>query len=197
MHSSENFHNEHPKGEGRLEVICGPMFSGKTEALLKRVEEARSSGKETVVIKPATDIRYSDNKVVSHDKTAVEAVVVESSMEILSRVNEAEVVAIDEVQFFDSDIVGVCRQLVERGIYVVASGLDLDSNAKPFGSMPELLVYADSVVKLQAVCNQTGAPARYTYRHSGGNETVELGEKDIYMPLSRNAFLEAMKNKGE
>lgn len=197
MQSSENFHNDAPVGEGRLDVICGPMFSGKTGELIKRVEQARSEGNRVVVIKPSIDTRYSRKKVVSHDKIEVEAVVVGESREIMVAVQHADVVAIDEVQFFDEGIVDVCRELANKGLKVVVCGLDLDSNGSPFGSMPELLVYADEVVKLQAVCSQTGAPARFTFRHSGGNDTVELGESDIYMPLSRRAFLKEMNKKAK
>ena len=197
MQMAENFHNDGPAKGGCLEVICGPMFSGKTRELLKRVELAKAEGWRVVVIKPSIDNRYSENKVVSHDKVEADAVVVGESRRILEAVQHAEMVAIDEVQFFDAGIVDLCQTLVNRGVKVVVSGLDLDSSGKPFGSMPELLVYADEVLKLQAVCSQTGEPARYTYRHSGGNNTVEVGEKDLYMPLSRNAFLKEMNKEAK
>ena len=195
MQIAEKFHNDTSARGGRLEVICGPMFSGKTMELLKRVELAKANGRRVVVIKPSIDTHYSENKVVSHNKVEADAVVVGKSNEILEAAQNAEVMAIDEVQFFDAGIVDLCQTLVNRGVRVVVCGLDLDSSGKPFGSMPELLVYADDVVKLHATCSQTGEPARYTYRHSGGNNTVEVGEKNLYMPLSRNAFLKEMNKK--
>lgn len=197
MQIAENFHNDALARGGLLEVICGPMFSGKTGELLKRVELAKDEGRYVVVIKPSIDTRYSENKVVSHDKIEADAVVVGGSKEVFESVQNAEVVAIDEVQFFDAGIVDICQTLVNRGVRVVVCGLDLDSSGKPFGSMPELLVYADDVLKLHATCSQTGEPARYTFRHSGGNNTVEVGEKDLYMPLSRNAFLKEMNKEAK
>ena len=174
-------------------MICGPMFSGKTGELLKRVELAKDEGRYVVVIKPSIDTRYSENKVVSHDKIEADAVVVGGSKEVFESVQNAEVVAIDEVQFFDAGIVDICQTLVNRGVRVVVCGLDLDSSGKPFGSMPQLLALAEEVTKLHAVCVETGRSAHFSHKIAGSSETVELGEKDKYIPLARHAFVAARK----
>lgn len=198
MHSTENFHSHLPLGEGRLEVICGPMFSGKTEELLRRIKRARIASQPMVLFKPAVDTRYSECDVVSHDKTSMEAVVVRSSDDILNHIEKCEkpvlVVAIDEAQFFDEKLPSICNKLANNGRRVIVAGLDLDSDGKPFGSMPQILALAEEVTKLHAVCVETGRAAHFTYRHAGGDDTIMLGEKDKYVPLSRNACLAARKD---
>jgi len=192
MHRSDSY-----LGEGRLEVICGPMFSGKTEELLRRVRRSLIAKLPTLLVKPATDTRYAVGDVVSHDKTAMPSVVVEKSSDILDVLEvdgrQALVVAIDEAQFFSDDLAGVCNELANRGLRVIVAGLDLDFTGKPFGSMPDLLALAEEVTKLHAVCVETGRQAHFSHKIAGSDETVELGEKDKYIPLARHAFVAARK----
>lgn len=188
-------------GEGRIEIICGPMFSGKTEELLRRVRRAQIAHQPTVIFKPKTDTRYQKNTVTSHDANALPSITVASSGEIMQYLRDQPrpftVVAIDEVQFFDADLPRCCAEMADCGIRVIAAGLDLDFTAEPFGCMPELLARAEEVSKLHAVCMETGRPAHFSHRISGGNETVEIGEKDRYIPLTRQAFVAARrKNAG-
>ncbi len=182
-------------GEGRLEVICGPMFSGKTEELLRRVRRSLIAKLPTLLIKPATDTRYALDDVVSHDKNAMPSVVVEKASDILNVLEvegrSALVVAIDEAQFFDDDLANVCNKLANRGLRVIVSGLDLDFTGKPFGSMPDLLALAEEVTKLHSVCIETGRQAHFSHKIAGSEDTVELGEKDKYIPLTRHAFVAA------
>ena len=192
MHRSDSY-----LGEGRLEVICGPMFSGKTEELLRRVRRSLIAKLPTLLVKPTTDTRYAVGDVVSHDKTAMPSVVVEKASDILNVLEvdgrQVLVVAIDEAQFFSDDLAGVCNELANRGLRVIVAGLDLDFTGKPFGSMPELLALAEEVTKLHAVCVETGRQAHFSHKIAGSDETVELGEKDKYIPLTRHAFVAARK----
>lgn len=199
MHSSDSYHSlsSLPIGEGRLEVVCGPMFSGKTEELLRRVRRSQIARLPTVLVKPAIDTRYAVGDVVSHDKNAMPSVVVEKASDIMN-VLEVEgrpalVVAIDEAQFFDDDLPRVCSELANKGMRVIVAGLDLDFNGVPFGSMPQLLALAEEVTKLHAVCVETGRAAHFSHKISGSDDTVELGEKDKYIPLARHAFVAARK----
>ncbi len=189
-------------GEGRIEVVCGPMFSGKTEELLRRVRRAQIAHQPTVIFKPAKDTRYNKDQVTSHDANALPSVTVDSSRAMLdylkAQAKPITVVAIDEAQFFDADLPRTCAHLADRGIRVIAAGLDLDFKGIPFGCMPELLALAEEVTKLHAVCMETGRPAHFSHRIAGGDSTVEIGEKDRYIPLTRQAFVEARKaNQGE
>ena len=188
-------------GEGRIEVICGPMFSGKTEELLRRIRRAQIAHQPTVIFKPSTDTRYNKDAVTSHDSNALPSVTVANSHEILNYLRmqprPITVVAIDEVQFFDASLPRMCSELADAGIRVIAAGLDLDFKGEPFGCMPELLARAEEVTKLHAVCMETGRPAHFSHRIAGGNSTVEIGEKDLYIPLTRQAFVEARKKPSE
>ena len=192
MHRSDSY-----LGEGRLEVICGPMFSGKTEELLRRVRRSVIAKRPTLLVKPATDTRYAIGDIVSHDKTAMPSVVVERASDILEVLEvdgkQPLVVAIDEAQFFRDNLAEVCNELANRGLRVIVAGLDLDFTGKPFGSMPELLALAEEVTKLHAVCIETGRQAHFSHKIAGSKETVELGEKDKYIPLARHAFVAARK----
>jgi len=182
-------------GEGRLEVICGPMFSGKTEELLRRVRRAQIAKQPTVVFKPATDTRWDAHAVRSHDANESPSVMVRSSAEIgawmAGQPRHIPVVAIDEAQFFDNELPRLCAKLADEGHRVIAAGLDLDFTGEPFGCMPELLARAEEVAKLNAVCLETGRPAHFSHRIAGGTATVEVGEKDRYIPLTRQAFVAA------
>lgn len=167
--------------QGSLEVVCGPMFSGKTEELIRRVKRAQIAKQRVQIFKPAIDTRYDEKKVVSHSSISLESEPVENSIDILVRLNDfTRIVAIDEVQFFDDQIVMVVNKLTNRGYRVICAGLDLDYKATPFGPMPELLAMADTVQKIQAICTVCGSPATRTQRLIDTDAQVVLGETDIY-----------------
>lgn len=174
----------------KIKVICGPMFSGKTKTLIKTIDKFKAKGKNVVVFKPAMDNRYAETAIVSHDKDETQAVNVEKPSEILDLFHHADVVAIDEVQFFDPSIVAVCNIIADHGKSLVVAGLDMDYKANPFGSMPALMTMADEVVKLNSVCTFCSGRARYSHRVSKDNGIVVLGEKDKYVPLCRSCYNE-------
>jgi thymidine kinase len=171
-----------PGISGSIEVVCGPMFSGKTEELIRRVKRAQIARQKVQIFKPAIDTRYHETEVVSHSSLSIEATPVGSSVEILQKVYDStRVVAIDEVQFFDENITIVVEKLARRGIRVIAAGLDQDYMGKPFGPMASLLAIADSVNKIHAICTVCGAPAPKTFRKDPKNSTqVLVGETDLY-----------------
>ena len=175
-------------GIGWIEVICGSMFSGKTEELIRRLKRAQFANQKVKIFKPLTDVRYDEKKVVSHDANAIDSMPVENPMEILNLVSEIEVVAIDEAQFFDDSIVDVCNQLANDGLRVVVAGLDMDFKGKPFGPMPNLMAVAEFVTKVHAICTKTGNLAHYSHRITNDDELVLLGERNEYEPLSRGAY---------
>lgn len=178
----------HKEQLGWIEVICGSMFSGKTEELLLRLKRARFANQHVLIFKPQTDVRYSDKKVVSHDANEIMSTPVENATDILSKVNHADVVAIDEAQFFDDDIIAVCNQLANNGIRVIVAGLDMDFKGNPFGPMPHLMAIAEFVTKVHAICTKTGNLAHFSHRTSENDDLVLLGERTEYEPLSRAAF---------
>ena len=178
----------HKEQLGWIEVICGSMFSGKTEELLRRLKRARFANQHVLIFKPQTDVRYSDKKVVSHDANEIMSTPVENATDILSKVNDADVVAIDEAQFFDDEIIAVCNQLANNGIRVIVAGLDMDFKGKPFGPMPHLMAIAEFVTKVHAICTKTGNLAHFSHRTSENDDLVLLGERTEYEPLSRAAF---------
>ncbi len=185
------------KGEpkkGWIEVIAGSMFSGKTEELIRRLRRAEYAKQKVEIFKPAIDIRYSEEEVVSHNATSIRSTPVPSSQNILLLCGDVDVVGIDEAQFFDSGIVDVCVQLANQGIRVIAAGLDMDFKGRPFGPMPALFAVAEYVTKVHAVCMHCGDHAQYSHRKSDSTATVVLGEKDIYEPLCRRCFLETKKD---
>ncbi len=167
---------------GSIEVVCGPMFSGKTEELIRRVKRAQIARQKVQIFKPAIDNRYHETEVVSHSSISIEAMPVSSSIELLQRVfDTTRVVAIDEVQFFDNDIILVVEKLARRGVRVICAGLDQDYLGKTFGPMGELLARADHVHKIQAICTVCGAPASKTFRKNPDQkEQVLVGETDLY-----------------
>jgi thymidine kinase len=175
------------KGERRgwIEVICGSMFSGKTEELIRRLKRVKIANLRVEIFKPAIDTRYDEVKIVSHDTNAIGSIPVKSSQEILSRANDVEVVGIDEAQFFDAEIGNVCEQLAMKGIRVIVAGLDMDYQGNPFGQMPNLLAKADYITKLHAICVKCGNIANISYRKIAEGPQVLLGEKDIYEPRCR------------
>lgn len=189
----ENKANRNSK-RGWIEVICGSMFSGKTEELLRRIRRAEFANQSIELFKPAVDVRYSEQEVVSHNENSRVSTPVNNSAEILLYVNmdNVEVVAIDEVQFFDDGIVDVCNALANAGIRVIVSGLDMDYKGNPFGPMPRLMAVAEYVSKQHAICTRCGDLAQYSHRIVAADGQVLLGEKDSYEPLCRHCFNEAL-----
>ena len=178
------------KGERRgwIEVICGSMFSGKTEELIRRLKRARIANLKVEIFKPAIDVRYDEQKIVSHDENAIQSTPVDHSQTILLMAQDVDVVGIDEAQFFDDNILEVCEQLALRGTRVIVAGLDMDYKKQPFGQMPRLLAIADYITKLHAICVVCGNIANYSFRKSNEEGQVVLGEKDKYEPLCRTCY---------
>ncbi|MFA6676249.1 MAG: thymidine kinase [Bacteroidales bacterium] len=187
---------ENAKKPGWIEVICGSMFSGKTEELLRRLKRAQFANLNTEIFKPSVDIRYSDKEVVSHDSNSIISTPVDNSANILLLSSNTKVVGIDEAQFFDNGIVEVCQQLASSGIRVIVAGLDMDYTGKPFGPMPALMAVAEHVTKVHAICAKCGDPALISHRLVKNDNQVMLGEKDTYEPLCRHCFIEARKHEG-
>jgi thymidine kinase len=173
---------------GWIEVICGSMFSGKTEELIRRLKRAQFAKQRIEIFKPSVDNRYDDELVTSHDQNQIRSTPVPAAANIPILASECDVVGIDEAQFFDSEIVQVCNDLANRGIRVIVAGLDMDFQGNPFGPMPALMATAEYVTKVHAVCTETGNLAQYSHRKSKDDNVVVLGEKNLYEPLSRAAF---------
>lgn len=178
---------------GWIEVICGSMFSGKTEELIRRLKRAQFAQQKIEIFKPALDQRYDDVLVTSHDQNQIPSTPVPAASNIPLLADGCDVVGIDEAQFFDQEIVQVCNDLANRGIRVIVAGLDMDYQGNPFGPMPALMATAEYVTKVHAICTRTGGLAHYSYRTSSKDTLVVLGEKEDYTPLSRAAFFKAMK----
>ncbi|AZI21761.1 thymidine kinase [Chryseobacterium taklimakanense] len=185
----------HAKQSGWMEVICGSMFSGKTEELIRRLRRAEMAGQIVEIFKPKVDTRYADEEVVSHNQNKIRSTPVESSNEILLLGSTCDVVGIDEAQFFDNGIVDVANRLANNGIRVVIAGLDMDFMGRPFGPMPNLMATAEYVTKVHAICRTTGNLANYSMRKSAGTDLVELGETESYEAVSRKVFVEEVLNK--
>jgi len=177
-----------PRDAGWIEVICGSMFSGKTEELIRRIRRAQIAKMDTIIFKPKIDDRYSPEHIVSHNQMKLNSKIVETPDEILTQSQKAEVVAIDEAQFFDDDIVEICKILAKQKKRVIVAGLDTDYRGEPFGPMPNLICEADYVDKLRAICVKCGNPATYTQRTSKDSERVVIGETDIYEARCRNCY---------
>jgi thymidine kinase len=177
-----------PRESGWIEVICGSMFSGKTEELIRRLRRAEIANMETVIFKPVIDRRYSDTHIVSHDQKKLTSIPVENIQDVLKRVGDAQVVGIDEAQFFTSELVPVCKQLALEGKRVIVAGLDTDYRGEPFGPMPEIMCEADFLDKLQAICVKCGDPTSYTQRLVKNSSQVLIGEADVYEARCRNCF---------
>ena len=181
--------------QGWIEVVCGSMFSGKTEELIRRMRRAEFAKMKVEIFKPRIDNRYHEEDVVSHNQTSIRSTVVDHSSQLLLLTGDVEVVGIDEAQFFDDGLPEVCNQLANQGIRVIIAGLDMDYMGRPFGPMPHLLAIAEFVTKVHAICVQTGNLANYSYRHVPGDSVVQLGEKESYVPLSRMAYTQAMQQR--
>lgn len=173
---------------GRIEVICGSMFSGKTEELIRRMRRASFAKQRVEIFKPAIDTRYSEENVVSHDQHAIQSTPVDSSSSILLLSSDAEVVGIDEAQFFDDGLVKVCNELANKGVRVIIAGLDMDFQGRPFGPIPGLCAIADEVTKVHAICVKCGALAYISHRLVQNDKRVLLGEKLTYEPLCRECY---------
>ncbi|MGL4780533.1 MAG: thymidine kinase [Bacteroidales bacterium] len=176
---------------GRIEVICGSMFSGKTEELIRRMKRAKIARQAVEIFKPTVDVRYSNDEVVSHDKNSIISTPVDNSSSILLLSSNVEVVGIDEAQFFDEGLTDVCNQLANNGVRVIVAGLDMDYKGKPFGPMPALCAVADDVTKVHAICTRCGNLANYSYRLIENEKQVLLGEKSEYEPLCRACYIDA------
>ncbi|MCK9302998.1 MAG: thymidine kinase [Bacteroidales bacterium] len=180
---------------GWIEVICGSMFSGKTEELIRRLKRAKIAKQRVEIYKPKVDIRYDEINVVSHDENKITSTPVETASEILFYAGDVDVVGIDEAQFFDNELANVCNQLADRGIRVIVAGLDMDYLRHPFGPMPDLIACAEYVDKVHAVCVKCGNLAQYSHRTAAETKQVLLGETDSYEPLCRKCYNEAQKKK--
>ena len=185
----------HAKQSGWMEVICGSMFSGKTEELIRRLRRAEMAGQQVEIFKPKLDNRYADEEVVSHNQNKIKSTPVETPDEILLFGSNCDVVGIDEAQFFDESIVEIANQLANNGVRVVIAGLDMDYMGRPFGPMPNLMATAEYVTKVHAICKRTGNLANYSMRTSGSDDLVQLGETDSYEAVSRKVFTEEVLNK--
>ena len=179
--------------KGSIEVITGSMFSGKTEELIRRLRRAQFAGQKVEIFKPSLDKRYSETRVVSHDDKSIISTPVDNASAILLLAGDVEVVGIDEAQFFDDSIIEVCNELADNGVRIVIAGLDMDFMGKPFGPIPALLAVAEYVTKVHAICMRCGNLAQYSFRKSEDSQVVLLGEKNLYEPLCRNCYNEALK----
>ena len=176
---------------GRIEVICGSMFSGKTEELIRRLKRAKFAKQQVEIFKPSIDTRDSDVDVVSHDQNTIQSTPIDSSGSILLLAGENEVIGIDEAQFLDNGLVDVCNQLANRGIRVIIAGLDMDFKGKPFGPMPALCAIAADVTKVHAICVKCGSQAYVSHRLVASDKRVLLGETQEYEPLCRECYQKA------
>ena len=187
----------HTEQFGWIEVICGSMFSGKTEELIRRLKRAQFAKQRIEIFKPVVDTRYDNEMVVSHDADEIRSTPVPVASNIRLLANDVDVVGIDEAQFFDDEIVAVCNDLANRGIRVIVAGLDMDFKGNPFGPMPALMATAEYVTKVHAVCTRTGNLANYSFRKATSEDIVFLGETQEYEPLSRAAYYKALISQKE
>lgn len=180
---------------GRIEVVCGSMFSGKTEELIRRMKRAKFARQKVEIFKPSIDTRYSDEDIVSHDRTSIRSTPIDSSGSLLLLASDIDVVGIDEAQFFDDGLVSVCNQLANRGVRVIIAGLDMDFQGLPFGPIPALCAIADDVTKVHAICVKCGALAYVSHRLVHNDRRVLLGEKMEYEPLCRDCYQKVLKEE--
>lgn len=197
MNRFSEFNQMEMARRGRIEVICGSMFSGKTEELIRRLRRAKFARQRVEIFKPAIDTRYSDEEVVSHDSNHILSTPIESSAGMLLLATDVDVVGIDEAQFFDNNLVTVCDELARRGTRVIVAGLDMDYKCQPFGPMPALMAIADEVTKVHAICVKCGNLAYVSHRTVQNDKLVLLGEKMEYEPLCRECYHEAVAQQTE
>ncbi len=188
---------DYSRRRGCIEVICGSMFSGKTEELIRRLKRAQFARQKGEIFKPEVDTRYDDEKVVSHDANEIVSTPVPSSSNILLLSSNVDVIGIDEAQFFDNELPNVCNQLASRGIRVIVAGLDMDFKGVPFGPIPALMATAEHVTKVHAICMRCGNLANHSHRLGENEQLVMLGETSDYEPLCRACFTEALENETE
>lgn len=186
-----DYNNGELMRRGRIEVICGSMFSGKTEELIRRMKRAQFAHQKVAIFKPAIDTRYSDDDVVTHEGVAIPSTPVDNSSSILLLGNDCDVIGIDEAQFFDENLVAVCNELASNGVRVIIAGLDMDFRGVPFGPMPALCAIADDVSKVHAICVSCGALAYVSHRKVQDEKRVLLGEVNEYEPLCRVCYQKA------
>ena len=179
---------------GSIEVICGSMFSGKTEELIRRLKRAKIANQKIQIFKPSLDSRNNEY-IESHDKNRIKSLTVKTSYDVYDIGKDFDVIGIDEVQFFDDEIVSICNSLANNGVRVIAAGLDMDYLGNPFGPMPNLMAIAEYVTKVHAICSKTGNIANYSYRKNKEDSIILIGEKDEYEALSREIFYEKMNSK--
>ena len=184
-----------PRGGGWIEVICGSMFSGKTEELIRRLKRAKIARQRVEIFKPAVDTRYDEDNVVSHDETSIKSPPVQAASQILLLASDVDVAGIDEAQFFDNELAAVCNILANDGIRVIVAGLDMDYTGQPFGPIPSIMSTAEYVTKVHAICIECGNLAQYSHRLVEDDNLVLLGETDRYVPLCRKCFLVKRNNK--
>ena len=182
---------------GWIEVICGSMFSGKTEELIRRLKRSQFANQKIGIFKPSVDLRHEDEMIISHDQNQIQSISVPAAANIPILADGCDGVGIDEAQFFDNEIIQVCNHLANSGIRVIVAGLDMDYQGNPFGPMPGLMATAEYVTKVHAVCSRSGNLANYSYRISADKSLVHLGEKESYEPLSRASFFKAYNNKAK
>src|SRR5690554_5436052 len=180
---------------GWIEVICGSMFPGKTEGLIRRLKRAKFARQKVEIFTPAIDTRFEEDMVTSHDENAIPSTSVPAAANIPILADDCDVVGIDEAQFFDDEIIKVCNDLANRGVRVIVAGLDMDFKGNPFGPMPALMATAEYVTKVHAICTRTGNLAHYSFRKSANDNLVMLGETEEYEPLSRAAYYKAMREQ--
>lgn len=180
---------------GRIEVVCGSMFSGKTEELIRRMKRAKFAKQRVEIFKPAMDVRYSAEDVVSHDQNSIPSTPIDTSSSILLLASNIDVVGIDEAQFLDQGLIDVCNQLANKGVRVIVAGLDMDFQGKPFGPIPGLCAIADEVVKVHAICVKCGALAYISHRLVDNDKRVLLGEKQTYEPLCRECYQRVLQEE--
>ena len=185
----------HAKQSGWMEVICGSMFSGKTEELIRRLRRAEMAGQNVEIFKPKLDTRYAEEEVVSHNQNKIRSTPVESPNEILLLGSTCDVIGIDEAQFFDESIVEVANTLANNGVRVVIAGLDMDFMGRPFGPIPNLMATAEYVTKVHAICKRTGNLANHSMRTTANKDLVQLGETESYEAVSRKVFNEEFLNR--
>ncbi|MBK9328622.1 MAG: thymidine kinase [Sphingobacteriales bacterium] len=187
--------NVNKSKSGWIEVVCGSMFSGKTEELIRRLKRAKIANLKVEIFKPMIDTRYHETQVVSHDSNTIMSTPVSSSLNILLLSNDVEVVGIDEAQFFDEGLPEVCEQLAKNGVRVIIAGLDMDFQGRPFGPVPALLAKAEYITKVHAICVRCGALANHSYRLVESDTRVLLGEKESYEPRCRDCFTKGMEGQ--
>ena len=185
----------HKEQFGWIDVICGSMFSGKTEELIRRLRRAQFAKQKVEIFKPVLDTRYHSENVVSHNANEINSIPVASASDIWDLAKNCDVVGIDEAQFFEEDLIEVCNNLANNGVRVIVAGLDMDFLGKPFGPMPNLMATAEYVTKVHAICTRTGGLANYSFRKTESNSQFLLGEQEDYEPLSRAAYFKAMQEK--